>query len=84
MDRLKIWGFLEVNGERRYSRLLKFTGPKSEDIEARLVYDYGELSIPHGCSGPCLRKRKCRPELSLICRAVHEVLLGVDVPLNIL
>ncbi|KAJ7275197.1 hypothetical protein B0H12DRAFT_1086204 [Mycena haematopus] len=36
----QVWGIQEINGERRYARNLKFTGPKGEDIEARLVYDY--------------------------------------------
>ncbi|KAJ7900183.1 hypothetical protein B0H14DRAFT_2672629 [Mycena olivaceomarginata] len=34
------WGIQEINGERRYARNVKFTGPKGEDIEALLVYDY--------------------------------------------
>ncbi|KAF9475633.1 hypothetical protein BDN70DRAFT_883520 [Pholiota conissans] len=34
------WGMEEINGERRYVRHVKFTGPKGEDIEARLIYDY--------------------------------------------
>ncbi|KAG2023072.1 LCCL domain-containing protein [Coprinopsis cinerea AmutBmut pab1-1] len=34
------WGIKDVNGERRYVRHVKFTGPKGEDIEAVLVYDY--------------------------------------------
>ncbi|KAJ2919256.1 hypothetical protein MD484_g1144, partial [Candolleomyces efflorescens] len=34
------WGIQEIGGERRYTRHLKFTGPKGEDIEAVLVYDY--------------------------------------------
>jgi len=34
------WGIQDVNGERRYVRHVKFTGPKGEDIEASLVYDY--------------------------------------------
>ncbi|KAJ7092578.1 hypothetical protein C8R44DRAFT_891035 [Mycena epipterygia] len=34
------WGIQEINGERRYVRHVKFTGPKGEDIEALLVYDY--------------------------------------------
>ncbi|KAF7328425.1 hypothetical protein MVEN_02558400 [Mycena venus] len=34
------WGIQEVNGERRYARNMKFTGPKGEDIETLLVYDY--------------------------------------------
>jgi len=37
---IQTWGMEEVNGERRYTRHVKFTGPKGEDIEARLVYDY--------------------------------------------
>ncbi|KAJ6509394.1 hypothetical protein C8R47DRAFT_1098549 [Mycena vitilis] len=34
------WGIQEINGERRYTRNVKFTGPKGEDIEVKLVYDY--------------------------------------------
>ncbi|CAA7259919.1 unnamed protein product [Cyclocybe aegerita] len=34
------WGVEEINGERRYARHLKFTGPGGEDIEAKLIYDY--------------------------------------------
>ncbi|RDB28493.1 hypothetical protein Hypma_015679 [Hypsizygus marmoreus] len=34
------WGIEEVNGERRYTRHVKFTGPGAEDIECRLIYDY--------------------------------------------
>ncbi|KAJ7861606.1 hypothetical protein B0H13DRAFT_2072711 [Mycena leptocephala] len=34
------WGIQEINGERRYARNVKFTGPKGEDVEALLVYDY--------------------------------------------
>jgi hypothetical protein len=34
------WGLEEIDGERRYVRHVKFTGPKAEDIEAKLVYDY--------------------------------------------
>ncbi|KAF8879320.1 hypothetical protein CPB84DRAFT_1793415 [Gymnopilus junonius] len=34
------WGIEEINGERRYVRHVKFTGPGGEDIEAKLVYDY--------------------------------------------
>ncbi|TFK36851.1 LCCL domain-containing protein [Crucibulum laeve] len=39
------WGIGEINGERRYIRHLKFTGPKGEDIEAPLVYDYPPMPI---------------------------------------
>jgi len=35
-----IWGFEDIKGERRYTRRIRFTGPKGEDIKARLVYDY--------------------------------------------
>ena len=35
-----VWGFSEVNGERRHTRKIHFTGPKGEEINARLVYDY--------------------------------------------
>jgi len=34
------WGIEDVNGERRYVRHVKFTGPEREDIEQRLIYDY--------------------------------------------
>jgi len=34
------WGMEMVNDERRYCRHVKFIGPKGEDIESRLVYDY--------------------------------------------
>ncbi|KAF8203711.1 hypothetical protein BJ912DRAFT_870968 [Pholiota molesta] len=34
------WGMEEINGDRRYMRHVKFTGPQGEDIEAKLVYDY--------------------------------------------
>ncbi|KAJ7783632.1 hypothetical protein DFH07DRAFT_873695 [Mycena maculata] len=34
------WGIQELNGERRYVRHLKFTGPQGQDIEILLVYDY--------------------------------------------
>jgi len=34
------WGMEDINSERRYVRHVKFTGPKGEDIEARLIYDY--------------------------------------------
>ncbi|KAJ6526720.1 hypothetical protein B0H19DRAFT_1335392 [Mycena capillaripes] len=37
---IQCWGIEEIKGERRYTRHIKFTGPKGQDIEARLVYDY--------------------------------------------
>ena len=40
----QVWGFEQVQGERRYTRHIKFMGPKQEDIEIRLVYDYGLYS----------------------------------------
>jgi len=36
----QIWGFEEINGERRYVRHVDFIGPKDEHIQARLVYDF--------------------------------------------
>ena len=39
---LKTWGMEVVDEGRRYTRHVKFTGPGSEDIECRLVYDYRE------------------------------------------
>jgi hypothetical protein len=38
----KVWGVEEINGERRYVRHVKFTGPGGENIEAPLIYDYSE------------------------------------------
>ncbi|KAF9037076.1 hypothetical protein BJ165DRAFT_574715 [Panaeolus papilionaceus] len=37
---IQTWGVEEIEGERRYVRHVKFTGPKAEDIEAKLIYDY--------------------------------------------
>ncbi|TFK77238.1 hypothetical protein BDN72DRAFT_890999 [Pluteus cervinus] len=34
------WGFEMIQGEKRHSRHVKFTGPGGEDIEVTLVYDY--------------------------------------------
>ncbi|KZV94883.1 hypothetical protein EXIGLDRAFT_736291 [Exidia glandulosa HHB12029] len=34
------WGFQEIDGVRRYTRHIKFTGPKGEDVQALMVYDY--------------------------------------------
>lgn len=42
IDFHQTWGMEDVNGERRYARHIKFTGPKAEEIECRLVYDYRE------------------------------------------
>jgi len=36
----QIWGFEEINGERRYVRHVDFIGPNNEHIQARLVYDF--------------------------------------------
>jgi hypothetical protein len=57
----QIWGFQEVNGERRYARHVKFTGPKGEDVEALMVYDYRKwfLIVSEGhCS--CLRAEESK------------------------
>jgi hypothetical protein len=40
LNYLQTWGMEEINGDRRYMRHVKFTGPQGEDIEAKLVYDY--------------------------------------------
>lgn len=37
---VQAWGIDEIDGERRYVRHVKFTGPKEEDIELMMVYDY--------------------------------------------
>ncbi|KAF8898893.1 hypothetical protein BD779DRAFT_1666654 [Infundibulicybe gibba] len=34
------WGMAMINGERRHVRRVKFTGPKGEDREVPIVYDY--------------------------------------------
>lgn len=41
---IQSWGIKDLEGERRYIRHVKFTGPKGEDIEAVLVYDYRECT----------------------------------------
>ena len=42
-DVFQTWGIENVSDERRYARHVKFLGPKGEDIEARLIYDYRSL-----------------------------------------
>ena len=37
--RAQIWGFMEVNGERRYARRVKFMTPNLR-LDKMLVYDY--------------------------------------------
>ncbi|KAF7368520.1 LCCL domain-containing protein [Mycena venus] len=37
---IQCWGVEEIKGERRYTRRVKFTGPKGQEVEARMVYDY--------------------------------------------
>jgi hypothetical protein len=43
------WGFSSVKvadrDERRYVRRINFVGPNHKDLQARLVYDYGELRV---------------------------------------
>ncbi|THH06945.1 hypothetical protein EW145_g3726 [Phellinidium pouzarii] len=41
----QIWGFAEINGERRYTRRVHFTGPGGEDIKAVLTYDYNPVPV---------------------------------------
>ncbi|KAI0800864.1 hypothetical protein C8Q74DRAFT_450529 [Fomes fomentarius] len=36
----QVWGFEQVNGEKRYTRHVYFEGPKGEIVTIRLVYDY--------------------------------------------
>ncbi|EJD04064.1 LCCL domain-containing protein [Fomitiporia mediterranea MF3/22] len=36
----QVWGFSEINSERRYVRRIHFTGPDGEDLHRVLVYDY--------------------------------------------
>jgi hypothetical protein len=42
---VQIWGFEQVNDERRYVRHVDFIGPENEHIQARLVYDFCELVL---------------------------------------
>lgn len=34
------WGIEKINGERRYTRHVDFTGPKGEKVQTKLIYDY--------------------------------------------
>ena len=42
-DRLQTWGIENINGERRHTRHVDFTGPKGESVQTRLVFDYREI-----------------------------------------
>ncbi|THH34032.1 hypothetical protein EUX98_g182 [Antrodiella citrinella] len=44
-DSDQIFGLEEINGEKRHTRHIHFTGPGGESILARMVYDYGEHDI---------------------------------------
>ena len=54
------WGVEVINNERRYARHVKFTGPRGEDVEIKMFYDYSaycldldvllSLLIPHTSS----------------------------------
>ncbi|KAG6820553.1 hypothetical protein H0H93_015438 [Arthromyces matolae] len=35
-----VWGIESIDGERRFTKHLKFTGPDGQDHECRSVYDY--------------------------------------------
>ncbi|EKM52172.1 uncharacterized protein PHACADRAFT_212742 [Phanerochaete carnosa HHB-10118-sp] len=35
-----VWGIEEIDGERRYTRHIAFTGPDGKETNARIVYDY--------------------------------------------
>ncbi|KAH9984651.1 hypothetical protein BJV74DRAFT_583864 [Russula compacta] len=41
----QFWGFEEIHEERRYVRHVDFIGPEDEHVQARLVYDFCELSL---------------------------------------
>lgn len=41
----KVWGFAELNGERRHVRRIRMTGKDNEASYFRLVYDYGECTL---------------------------------------
>ncbi|KAM6498951.1 hypothetical protein JOM56_006899 [Amanita muscaria] len=36
----QVWGVEEIDGERRYTRHIHFTGPTGNVLEKRLIYDY--------------------------------------------
>ncbi|TFL06798.1 hypothetical protein BDV98DRAFT_164972 [Pterulicium gracile] len=36
----QVWGFELIEGERRYTRRIKFTGPDGEGVEIRMVHNY--------------------------------------------
>jgi hypothetical protein len=41
---MQIWGSEEINKERQYVRHVNFTGLNQENIQAKLIYNYGVLS----------------------------------------
>jgi len=36
-----VWGFAEIEGERKYVRRVLFKGPEGQELKKRIVYDYG-------------------------------------------
>ena len=63
-------------------RHVKFTGPKGEDIEARLVYDYGQgLPCFHvRCSLTLLQWEPCDAIYLNLCMYVTKEDLNVHTP----
>ncbi len=43
---MQTWGFEHIGGGKRYVRRVSLVGSTGEAVQARLVYDYGEFSIP--------------------------------------
>ena len=55
---LKVWGFAELNGERRFVRRLRVTGADNKERYFRLVYDYREyILVDPACSELTLTSR---------------------------
>jgi hypothetical protein len=58
MTGCKAWGFEETEGVKRYTRNVKFTGPKGEDVEVKMFYDYRKGLSLHLVNNaqPCYRR----------------------------
>lgn len=61
----QIWGFEEINSERRYVRHVNFVGPEKENIQAKLIYDYGPSAKCPMClltDGSCAQRANLSSE----------------------
>jgi hypothetical protein len=73
----QIWGFAVIDGQRRYTRRIKFEGPQGEDVEAQVVYNYSEYRSgvraslsPFNADDRSLQLvpfKTCRREVSRLC-----------------